>query len=525
MLALTAAATLSLTSANESLSSLPLVPRSLKCPSRPKTSVALNQATTAFLVDGERLPFVHFDIGETYSGYLPIDHNDNKYFFWYATSSNINASDEILIWLNGGPGASSLDGFLHANGNFIWQQGSHAPVSNTWAWSNLTNVVWVDQPIGTGYSNGIPNVSSQEDVAKFFLAFWKHFVDLFDLHDRKVYIAGESYGGKYVPYLAQAMLDEHDTKYFNLSGILLYNPGIGDDAVQSQIPLADYAKHHALALGLNSTFINYLEEASANCGFDTYTWFNYRFPSTGSFGYPPSYSTDRKLSPGCNIFTDLFFAARKVNPCFNVYQINQACPIPFDPIGFPYSAHWLPPTFPRPYFDLPTVKSALHVPWNYDWKVTSEKSVFLEGVDTSMPSTFAQPGQQSAIQGVIEATNNVIIANGDLDMAVPTNGTLLALQNTTWNGAQGFTSQLKYDLWVPKGDEYVQECIAGSGVMGRWSSERGLTFARVFLAGHQVPQWTPSVSYRTVELLLGRIESLSERRAFSTQPDFESWAG
>ena len=50
--------------------------------------------------------------------------------------------DEITIWLNGGPGCSSMEGFLQENGRFIWQPGTFAPVENPYSWVNLTNMLW-----------------------------------------------------------------------------------------------------------------------------------------------------------------------------------------------------------------------------------------------------------------------------------------------------------------------------------------------------------------------------------------------
>jgi carboxypeptidase D len=72
-----------------------------------------------FAVNGSALPEVDFNIGESYSGLLPItsDPSDpNKLFFWFFPSSNPLAEKEITIWLNGGPGCSSLDGLFQENG-------------------------------------------------------------------------------------------------------------------------------------------------------------------------------------------------------------------------------------------------------------------------------------------------------------------------------------------------------------------------------------------------------------------------
>lgn len=61
-------------------------------------------------------------------------------------------------------------------------------VRNTYAWNNLTNVVWVEQPVGTGYTQGTVNATDEIDVASQFRGFWRNFVDTFDLQNRKVYI-------------------------------------------------------------------------------------------------------------------------------------------------------------------------------------------------------------------------------------------------------------------------------------------------------------------------------------------------
>ena len=59
-------------------------------------------------------------------------------------------------------------------------------------------MVWVEQPVGTGFSQGTPTATSEEDVAAQFLGFFKNFMDTFGLQGRKVYIAGESYAGQLI---------------------------------------------------------------------------------------------------------------------------------------------------------------------------------------------------------------------------------------------------------------------------------------------------------------------------------------
>ena len=167
------------------------------------------------------LPDVHFNIGEFYSGSVPIDlENPNRTLF-FAFKPDLNGvSEDITIWLNGGPGCSSLTGFLQENGPWLWQPGTFLPVENPYTWANLSNVLWVEQPVGTGFSQGTVTATSEEDVAADFVNFFKNFEDIFGIKNYKIYVTGESFAGLYVPYISAAMLDKNDTTYFDLSGAL-----------------------------------------------------------------------------------------------------------------------------------------------------------------------------------------------------------------------------------------------------------------------------------------------------------------
>jgi carboxypeptidase D len=124
--------------------------------------------------------------------------------------------------VQGGPGCSSLEGFLQENGPFLWNYGTFRPVANPWGWNLLSNVLWVEQPVGTGYTRGTPRDYTQRDVANNFVAFFRNFVDTFELHGKKLYLTGESYAGYYVPYIAEAMFDANDTRYFDVQGTMIY---------------------------------------------------------------------------------------------------------------------------------------------------------------------------------------------------------------------------------------------------------------------------------------------------------------
>ena len=85
-------------------------------------------------------------------------------------------------------------------------------------------MLWVEQPVGTGFSQGKPTITNEEELAEQFLGFVKNFVDKFGLHRKKIWITGESYAGMYVPYIADAMYKKKDTRNFNVKGIMIYDP-------------------------------------------------------------------------------------------------------------------------------------------------------------------------------------------------------------------------------------------------------------------------------------------------------------
>jgi carboxypeptidase D len=69
-------------------------------------------------------------------------------------------------------------------------------------------------------------------------------------------------------------------------------------------------------------------------------------------------------------------------------------------------------------------------------------------------------------------------------MILISNGTLMMIQNMTWNGAQGFQNKPTEPFYVPYHDDPSLSTLAGSGVFGTTHTERGLTWVSIDLAGH-----------------------------------------
>jgi carboxypeptidase D len=477
-------------------------------------------------VNGSAIPDVPFDVGESYAGLLPVSKDadeESQLYFWFFPSENPAAEDEILIWLNGGPGCSSLEGFLQENGPFLWQYGTFAPVKNPYTWINLTNVVWVEQPVGTGFTTGTPIATSEKEVAEQFLGFFKNFVDTFALQGKKIFITGESYAGYYVPYIADAMLNKNDTTYYNLEATMIYDPSTTFDAIAEQVPAVQLVDYHQSLFPFNDTFMDYIHNKSDACGYTNY-WQTYlTFPPPGPFPTDlPGTDEDGVTLDSCDVFDDIFYAASALNPCFDIYQIATTCPLLWDVLGFPGSFDYLP-AGAEIYFNRSDVKAAINAPVDTDWNECTNVDVFINGTDNSPPSG----AYGGVLPGVIERSKRTIIAHAALDMVLIANGTMLMIQNMTWGGKQGFQTKPTEPFFVPYHDEVSASTLAGSGVMGTTHTERGLTWVGVDLSGHMVPQYAPSAAYRHLEFLLGRIDSLSSTVPFTTdavaQPNGTDW--
>jgi len=477
---------------------------------------------TEFSVNGSALPDVNFNIGESYAGTLPITANQddhNRLWFWFFPSENPKAKKEITIWLNGGPGCSSLDGLFQENGPFIWQSGTYAPVPNPYSWVNLTNMIWIDQPVSTGFSPGNATLNDETDVATQFMGFWKNFIDTFSMQGYKVYITGESYAGQYIPYIASAMLDTKDHKYFNVKGVQINDPSINEDDTLIQAPVVPALLYYNNVINLNETFIKNITTQAEKCGFtEFFNKYSDTFPPVGKIPTAPSSAV-----PGCDLYDAVYSAAYYENPCFNIYHLTDYCPFLWDELGFPSLG-----SGPNNYFNRSDVQKVIHAPPTNYYICGGGPNLFPKG-DKSPPSSLGP------LPSVIERTNNTIIGHGLLDFLLFSNGSLITIQNMTWNGAQGFQHRpsreqnffVPYHQTIGEIINYVNNAIpnspafidtAGGGYQGVTHTERGLTFVTVNLAGHQIPQYVPGASYRQFEFLLGRIHSLEQKGDFTTGP-------
>lgn len=140
-------------------------------------------------------------------------------FFWLWGKDDTKASDDLVIWLNGGPGCSSLGGMLQENGPFLYESVKEKPFANPYSWTKEANILYVEQPVGTGFTTGKTKNTDEQQVAAQFSSFLDGFFkDFPELKGKNLYITGESYAGTYIPHIMN-YLYTHGNKFNLKSGV------------------------------------------------------------------------------------------------------------------------------------------------------------------------------------------------------------------------------------------------------------------------------------------------------------------
>lgn len=170
---------------------------------------------------------------QEYTGYINVDvKHDSNLFYWIVESQNNPATDPFVVWLNGGPGASSMGGFFYENGPYQIQEDLTLK-SNPYSWNLNATLIYIDQPVGTGlsYSSTNYHVSGPEEATANLIIFFNQLMQQYPQYaNLPFYLTGESYAGHYIPRLGVAIMNE--LPLIKLVGVGIGN-GYVDDTYQA----------------------------------------------------------------------------------------------------------------------------------------------------------------------------------------------------------------------------------------------------------------------------------------------------
>lgn len=176
-----------------------------------------------------------------YTGYLDVSAGAKHLFFYFFESRRDPERDDVMMWINGGPGCSSSMGLLMELGPCTINMNATDPSSdgttwNPYSWNEEANIFFLDQPVGVGFSYADygETIETTEEAAKNVHAFITIFFETFkQFEGRALHLSGESYGGRYLPVFASEIYDQNQIAKkegrptINLQSVLIGNGNTG----------------------------------------------------------------------------------------------------------------------------------------------------------------------------------------------------------------------------------------------------------------------------------------------------------
>ncbi|XP_038988471.1 serine carboxypeptidase-like 26 isoform X1 [Phoenix dactylifera] len=210
-----------------------------------------------------------------FSGYITVNReNGRALFYWFFEAQSEPSKRPLLLWLNGGPGCSSIGyGAAVELGPLRVKRHGTGLEFNKYAWNKEANLLFLESPIGVGfsYTNTPSDLNKLEDgfVAEDAYSFLLNWFRMFPQYQAQdFYISGESYAGHYVPQLAELVYDRNKDRknypYINLKGFIVGNPET-DDYYDSK-GLVEYAWSHTVVSDRAYRLVNKV------CDFRLFNW-------------------------------------------------------------------------------------------------------------------------------------------------------------------------------------------------------------------------------------------------------------
>ncbi|XP_062074002.1 serine carboxypeptidase-like 2 [Humulus lupulus] len=171
------------------------------------------------------------------TGYITVDEKEDVHLFYYFIESEGNPRDNpLMLWLTGGPGCSALCGLAFEIGpikfNIVEYNGSLPTLElNQNSWTKVANIIFLDGPVGTGFSYSKSLEGSQTGdfvYANRCLIFLRKWLLVHpEFSTNSLYLGGDSYSGRIIPIIAEEIAKSVEAKNipkFNFKGYLLGNP-------------------------------------------------------------------------------------------------------------------------------------------------------------------------------------------------------------------------------------------------------------------------------------------------------------
>jgi len=385
---------------------------------------------------------------ESYSGFLTVDKvNNGNMFFWFFPAEEDPENAPVVIWLQGGPGGSSMFGLLKLHGPILTTVNRNNQLigvkKNKFSWAKKHNMLYIDNPVGAGFSfsNALP--TTQREVIDNLYEFLQQWFTLFPSYQANPFFAfGESYAGKFVPSLTRRIHQEN-TSGRNVISINVAGMGIGNGWM---------SPYH------NAQYGNFLYQA----------------------GLLDRKQRDRCLQMEANTQSfiekgDFYNAKMSWDREFEYFRNNMDCLYPYniaicdyDPALYNY----------EDFLNWESSRKALHVgPLDYPNSGDVSKSMINVFMDD----------EREDIEFCLE-NYRTLIYNGNFDIICNHSGILDMIADLRWSGSATYS----------RADRQVYH-YNGSDVVGYLTKAGNLNLLMVRNAGHLVPLSQPRYAQHMIQ--------------------------
>ncbi|CAI9761531.1 unnamed protein product [Fraxinus pennsylvanica] len=392
------------------------------------------------------------DLGHR-AGYYRLPHTKGaRMFYFFFESRNTMSTDPVVVWLTGGPGCSGSLALFYENGPFHITD-DLSLVWNDFGWDKVSNIIYVDQPTGTGFSytsdeNDIRATS--EGAAGDFYDFLQAFFQAHPQYAKNdFYITGESYAGHYIPAFAARIQQGNNNKegiHINMKGLAIGN-GMTDPQIQYKA-YTDYALNMKLITqsdydSMNES-VSECVEAIKICG-----------RSNGSS------SACSQAYVECN---DIFNNILNIAGDINYYDIRKTC---VGSLCYDFSNM-------ENFLNQNSVRQALGVG---NIKFVSCSTVVSDAMTMDWMKNF-----EVGVPALLENGVKLLIYAGEYDLICNWLGNSRWVDAMVWSGQKDFVSTPSFPFSVDGVEAGLQK------------SHGQLTFLKVHNAGHMVPMDQPKAS-------------------------------
>lgn len=419
------------------------------------TTVSAAPPNATFSLTSEPVAADFCDATKQYSGYFHIDGSKSKnYFYWFFESRGDPVNDPVIIWLTGGPGCSSILALFQENGPCSVNDDLTLK-RNPFSWNERANIMWIDQPVGVGFSYGDESEydSTEKEVGDDMFHFLQSFFKAYPQYQKQpFYVFGESYGGHYVPAVAHRVFEGNNNKeglHINLQGISIGN-GLTDPEVQYKYyPQMAYNNTYGVKAVAYPVYLA-MEAAVKPC---------------------TSMITKCQKSDAACLAAQAFCNAALVAPYagsgLNVYDVREECKVP--PLCYDFSSV-------DKFLNLQSTREALHV---------NKHSAKWTSCNMDVHSRFSYDWMKNFHQLVtpmIESGIEVLVYAGDADFIV------------NWYGCKAWTLELDWSKKAEFQQAPDNDWSVDGKKAGKLRNVGPFSFLQVFEAGHMVPLNQPKNS-------------------------------